>query len=537
MARVLPVDRGPAYDSERRVLARLQELDDDWLIFHNIKWQGLRRNRQGDGETDFALFHPSAGILVIEAKGGDIILRNGDFMRRYPGGRRERIDSPFDQAEACKRQLSNFLASGVDGLEHGPRVGRAVAFPDVRFEGDLGPAGPRAAILDANDLLDINNAIRKLVDYWRPPQKLTREQLTRIRRLLLPSVTVKRRLREEVEDAQAGIIKLTDEQYEVLDGIGGNRQALITGGAGTGKTMLAIERARRLADLGAKVLLVCYNRLLGDALHAEFSAEPNVIAGNLHSVLRDVFIDANMLEAEGTSQEWWDTRVDLFPEAAATVGLEVDAVIIDEGQDFRPGWWLPLKLIMLDFSDGWFYVFADEQQALFTDGWTPPFDTHLFTYRLTRNCRNTDPIAAKVAAIFGGSVKASNLPGPKPKFHQIRNADDALDKILGRLRELLREGIQVDQIQVLSTRDLVDRLRGSDVDGVGLVGTGEDGIAVDTIRRFKGREALVVLCAITNAESDGELKTLAYTGMSRAQAILDVFASREVMAAINWGNA
>ncbi len=143
MAVVLPANREPEYDSERRVLAHLRRLDDDWVIFHNIKWQALRRNRQGDGETDFALFHPTKGILVIEAKGGEVIVEEGEYWRRHQNGQLEKIASPFEQAEACKRQLSDFLVAEVDGLGGGPRVGRAVAFPHVKIDGALGPAGPR----------------------------------------------------------------------------------------------------------------------------------------------------------------------------------------------------------------------------------------------------------------------------------------------------------------------------------------------------------------------------------------------------------
>jgi NAD(P)-dependent dehydrogenase (short-subunit alcohol dehydrogenase family) len=535
MAVILPDHPEPEHDSERRVLTRLRELDDDWLVFHNIKWQALRRNRQGDGETDFALFHPTKGIFVVEGKGGDVIIEDGQYKRRHARGALEDIGSPFDQAEACKRQLSDFLAAEINGLAHGPRVGRAVAFPHVRIEGDLGPAGPRAIIVDAGDLAMVGRTIQRLVDYWKPSQQLSPAQLARIRKLLLPSVTVRRLLREEVADAGEAIVELTKEQFEVLDAIGGNRQAFITGGAGTGKTVLAIERARRLADLGATVLLVCFNRLLGEALRAEFTSQPNVIAGNLHRVVRQILVDAHHLVPDDPGQEWWDTEaIALFPEAAADLGFEVDAVIIDEAQDFHPHWWDPLKLVMRDFHDGWLYVFADEQQALYTEGWSPPFDTHAFTYRLTRNCRNTDPIATKVSAVFGGSSQARGVPGPKPRFLVVKNAEDATAKILARLDELLVEGITPAQIQVLATgRELVTRLRGEDVNGIGLVEAGGDGIAVETVHRFKGLEAPVVLLAIVDPNSDVD-GALAYTGLSRAQTMLEVFGTAETRVGIHW---
>jgi hypothetical protein len=519
------------------VLTRLRRLDDAWMVFHNIKWQALRRGRQGDGETDFVLFHPQHGVLVIEAKGGEVVVEEGRFFRRLPTGRLYPINDPFDQAEACKRHLSDFLAAQVEGLGGGPRVGRAVAFPHVRMKQSLGAQGPREIILDAGDLEQIEQSISRLVDHWRPPQRLTDTQLARIRKLLVPSVTVRRLLRDELADAAAALVVLTNEQYEILDAIGGNRQALVLGSAGTGKTLLAVERTRRLADLGASVLLVCFNQLLGEKLAAEFEGNGLVTAGTFHQVARRFAIRANRLIPDEPSQEWWERELPtLFAEVAAETEFEVDAVIVDEGQDFRPNWWDALRLVLRDLDDGWLYVFADTHQALFVPGWASPFETRAFEYRLTKNCRNTRPIAEKVAAVFGGEVKTNKVDGPKPKFHVAASADAAVQRVLDRLGELLAEGLKPAQIQVLSTTwEAADRLRGRDVDGIGLVAHGEDGIAVETVQRYKGLEAEVVIIVI--AEFADELdRSLVYTGLSRAQTFLEVIGPEVVMKAVGWGS-
>ena len=517
------------------MLARLRLLDDTWLVFHNIKWRALRRGRQGDGETDFALFHPTRGILVIEAKGGDVTVRDGRYFRQARGGAYP-IGDPFEQAEACKRQLSDFLAAEVDGLGGGPRVGRAVAFPHVRIQQPLGAQGPREIILDADDLNHIEKSVSRLSDYWRPPQQLTSTQLGRIRRLLLPTVTVKRLLRDDLADAAAGLVELTNEQYDVLDAIGGNRQALILGGAGTGKTLLAVERARRLADLGASVLLVCFNQLLGEQLAAEFRDNTLVTAGTFHQVARRVAVLAHRLIPDNPPQDWWEEELpSLFPEIAAEVGFEVDAVVVDEAQDFRSGWWDALRLVMRDLDDGWFYVFADTHQALFVPGWRSPFETAAFEYRLTKNCRNTRPIAEKVAAVLGGEVRTNRLEGPRPRFHVVTSADTAVQRVATRLGELLDQGIDPSQIQVLSTtKRFAERLRGRDVAGIGLVDYGDDGIAVETVQRFKGLEAEVVVIVILEPDSKLDL-SLAYTGLSRAQTLLEVVGTQAVLEAIGWG--
>ncbi|HET8930094.1 MAG TPA: NERD domain-containing protein [Acidimicrobiales bacterium] len=552
MAKVYPEDREPEHDSERRVLDALRGLDGDWHVFHNIKWQGLRRDRQGDGETDFALFHPTLGITVIEAKGGEIALDDGEFVRLLPDGRRKAITNPFDQAAACKRQLREFLCGSVDGLDRIPRVGHAVAFPHGRVDADLGPQGPREIIIDADDLSDITGAVERVAKHWDPPTRLDHDQLASIRRLLLPSVRVRRLLADHIADASRAIIELTEEQYEVLDGLGENRQALITGGAGTGKTVLATERVRRLADLGedARVLFVCFNRPLGDALAAEFDGNPNVIAGNFHRLVRNTLAEAELPFPKPVTPEWWaHDAISQFPDAAAKLGFEVDAVVVDEGQDFRPIWWDALQMVMRDPDDGWFYVFADAQQAVYVDDWSPPFDGRVTRWTLSKNCRNTDEIAAKVGGLFGGAVKALGVSGPKPKFHTVKNRDALAARLASRVRELFDEGLGADQIQVLSSsRRLIDELQSALVDDaargqsdqrVGVVpGASDDetaagGVAMETIQRFKGLEAPVVLVVLAGDLDDDDL-ALAYTGFSWATTMLEVFGTAATMRTVHW---
>ena len=90
-------------------------------------------------------------------------------------------------------------------------------------------------------------------------------------------------------------------------------------------------------------------------------------------------------------------------------------------------------------------------------------------------------------------------------------------RVLDRLGELLDEGIDPSSIQVLSTSaSVVERLIGRDVAGVGLVGYGDDGVAVETVQRFKGLEAEVVLLVIPAMDNEVDLP-LVYTGLSRAQ--------------------
>ena len=80
MARMFP-SRFPdgAPGSERKVYNALSKLDGDWTVFHSVAWQGMRGNRQGDGEADFVVAHPAKGLFIIEVKGGNITLENGQW--------------------------------------------------------------------------------------------------------------------------------------------------------------------------------------------------------------------------------------------------------------------------------------------------------------------------------------------------------------------------------------------------------------------------------------------------------------------------
>ena len=162
------------------------------------------------------------------------------------------------------------------------------------------------------------------------------------------------------------------------------------GSAGTGKTVLAIERARRLSEEGFSVLLTCYNGPLGEFLADAVRESASVTAGSSHSVCLRLIKEAGMRVPRSPSQEWWRTDApDLMLRAAEETGRNFDAIVVDEGQDFAPGWFEGLMILLSDLETGPFYVFADTQQAIYLKDWAPPGEWPAFD--LDVNCRNTLP--------------------------------------------------------------------------------------------------------------------------------------------------
>jgi hypothetical protein len=79
-------------------------------------------------------------------------------------------------------------------------------------------------------------------------------------------------------------IQLTQQQSRILRGIGARKRAAICGGAGTGKTLLALEKARQLAETTGETLLLCYNHLLADYLKTASLGVARLHAMNYHQL-------------------------------------------------------------------------------------------------------------------------------------------------------------------------------------------------------------------------------------------------------------
>jgi hypothetical protein len=523
----LPANASP---SEKPVYGGLEQLPDPWRVFHSVAWQSLRKGRQGDGEADFVLIHPRHGLIVIEAKGGSIHIRDGKWFTSNKKGTHP-ID-PFEQATASKHALVGYLRDTIPDLPW-LEAGHGVWFPQIAVSGDLTAAAPDEIVLDRNDLNKPVVAINDLVNRWGLHGTIPDAFVEAITRQLAPTVTIRHTLADDVADVHARQLALTETQRLALAGLRRARRVIVYGGAGTGKTVLAEERARRLSADGFRVVLTCFNRPLGDAFADEFVDNTLVTAGSFHHLAHTWITDAGLDFPDNPDPDWWDDPLGELLLEAFTVGdFRADAIIIDEGQDFDDSWFMALEAALSDPDDGLFLVFADRQQAIYREDWEPPFNA--VEYSLDLNCRNTNQIAAVVARIYGDELPTSGADGPDPEFHAVESPE-GIDKTLrGILHRLVNEGaIPADRVVILTQgRETKDRLVGQTSAGLplGAIGT-PDTIAVETIYRFKGLEADATIVILDRLEKDRD-RALAYIGLSRARFHLVVISPPEVGTAL-----
>jgi hypothetical protein len=285
-----------AKSAEDRVYDRLRGAlpADEYHLYRNVRWISKPDSHSParDGETDLLIVHPERGLLVVETKGGRI---RRDGSGRWWSGDHELRPPPFEQAERSKHALKEKLGSlpGWPGRVDEVRAGHAVAFPDVNVRTaatrafGLGTDTDLALVLDESDLTTdeaAKAAVERAYDHWlgdgRRGQPFSQRQLALIDELMAPTVELTPLLRHEVEEGERQVVELTRAQMMVLDILRGQRRAAIVGPAGSGKTMLAREKARLLAKEGFSTLLVCFNQPLARMLRHELTGQP--APGGLH---------------------------------------------------------------------------------------------------------------------------------------------------------------------------------------------------------------------------------------------------------------
>jgi len=424
MARLIPkiVPEEISNVGERNVaMALVEQLPDDCIVYHSYPWLRSDRNDNTgrvtlrEGEADFVIVHPKAGVLILEVKGGEIHYdhKSRGWYRKEPH-RIVEIKDPFEQARRNAHTLEREIRrESFRGQDHIPcPYGYAVVFPHCEYSGAVPPGADTSIIFTASDLEHLGKRVTKVLGLWKRgsvPVNLSKEQMAGIQLALSPAFRLLPVLFRQIQEQEERLIHLTEDQVRLLDFLDAHDRAAIKGVAGSGKTILACARAQKFARSGKKTLLVCYNKPLAEWLESSLQDEfkDTVKVATFHGLCSEWCRKAHIPFAPKWNDggEFWKTTApQLLLNAIDLVPDRFDAVVVDEGQDFFPDWWIALEMINSSGEKGPFYVFFDPAQNLFVDGdlaipdLGKPFD-------LQTNCRNTRRIAA-----ICGEILAVDIP-------------------------------------------------------------------------------------------------------------------------------
>ena len=526
--------------AERRLYEGfLRQLDDQYVVYHSVDWVLAGRGGPIEGEADFVIAHPKDGLLIVEAKGGS--LSYDPHSKRWSqsgcSGRHLLDEDPFHQAADEMHSLVQILSAQPGWERWKPSYGYGVAFPDVAYHERAHPAAPPEVAIDHDDLERLAERVPEVMRFWRREgRRFGSEGIDALATALGFRMEVRTPLAVRFGEEDRKIVELTSDQAWILSFVAHRKRAAVTGPAGAGKTLLAVQLSKRLAAEGLRTLLTCFSRRLGQYLRASTEGVEGVDVGTFHDVCVRMAKEAGFALPERSGQLDSDLLERELPEllerAARTLGPRYDAIVVDEAQDFRERWWPALLALHRDHDDGMFYLFADDNQKL--DGGALPLGPELRVPPLPANLRNTRAIHEFVSVFYQGQGKptAKGPAGRPPQILGYRDDEDLAHLLAVVLGDLVREErVPLGDIVVLTPAGKANsrlRSRGS-VDGFRLSDEPESGSVLATsIQGFGGLERPVVVLAELEDKPPEDLARYLYVGGSRARSHLIVLAMEPV---------
>jgi superfamily I DNA/RNA helicase len=326
---------------------------------------------------------------------------------------------------------------------------------------------------------------------------------------------------------------LTQRQARILDAIRLNTRVEVRGGAGSGKTWLAVEQARRLAKDGQRVGLLCYSRGLSAYLRRRVALLPvgqrPAYVGEFHAL----GVAWGAPRGQDDDSDYWERRL---PEEMTRVAQHLtgseryDAFVVDEAQDFADSWWPALVQGLRDRERGGLYAFADEGQRVFARHGRPPVE--LVPIALDENLRNTKQIAQTFGSLTPTQMAYRGGDGVPVRFvpcssaDAVTTADDVVDG-------LLADGWKHEQVALLTTghrHPVQVEQQAAGHDAYWDSYWAGDDVFFGHVLGFKGLERPAVVLAVNGfGRGDERAREKLYVGLSRARDLLVVCGDPEVI--------
>lgn len=564
MARMIPPTIGDdAPPGEHAVFAALRAAPDEWVVFHSLEI--ARHVRQVQGEADFVVVAPGHGILVIEVKSHESIEADGEGRWRY--GKRDWVTrSPFEQASGAQHSIIEFLESRGSGPVGYPIFHAAWLTQLSKSKFSAGIGWHEWQLLDAADLeadkapgaiiRTLNKASAHLAETINGYRRVTGQpdaaHTDRIAELLTPRFQLELSAKELARRREHEQATFTTEQVKILDVVGSNPRLLVEGPAGSGKTWVAAEAARRAAESGKRTLVVVFNRLI-EARLAELCGE-GIEVRRIHSLMAQVVDrhagknEAQRKLASGrVERDWYDvTLPEQALEAALELGPQYDYLVVDEAQDVALEQYLDVldALLVGGLERAPVFITGDfDHQVIYrrhanADGDEAP-DARatvlrrmpgLVTLQLRSNVRTTPEVARFVAELIGEPTlysehRRSDDDQVSVERHTFTTMDEQQRLLADAVERILSEPFTVRELVILSPYARERSAAGqalanpaTDARLTSRLGTSIDDatrVRWGSIHEFKGLEAPAVI--LTDVDlSKGYHRDLLYVGASRA---------------------
>jgi hypothetical protein len=565
---------------ERR-FARLLEakLEDDYLCWYNVPISPKRLH------PDFIIMHPQRGIIILEVKDwrlSTIQAMNQDETELLIHGQIIKQKNPLEQAREYATTVVNILQADPQLIHAEGRYQGKLLFPwtcgivltnitrKEYEQTDLSEVIEPRWIIFKDEMTEATDAMVFQEQLWgmfpfNAHGMLTLPQIDRVRWHLFPEIRLPYKqasLFDDLDDEPQtlpNIMMVMDLQQEQLARSLGEGHRVIHGVAGSGKTLILGYHAEHLAKACSRpILVLCFNRLLAQRL--EHWMQVKGIGDKVHVHTFHAWCHRQLTTFNvglplntGDTNAFFDEMVDKVireVERGQIPSGQYDAVMIDEGHDFRPEWF-KLVVQMVNPNTNSLLVLYDDAQSIYDTRKKGRFSfkgvgiqAQGRTTILKVNYRNTCEIL-DFAAGFARQLLTQEdsdedgIPrlapisagrrGTKPLLVKLPTIHAEADEIARRLIEANQKGVAWKDMAVLywDSEDRQEMYRALNEQHIYVVGKDSISFAKDndkvkflTIHNSKGLEfPLVAIMGgriVEEAKTDAETAKLLYVAMTRA---------------------
>lgn len=537
---------------ERLVYEKLgRDLDPECVVLHSLGLYGHETKIWG--EADIVVLS-TKGFFALEVKGGKVSCKDGVWIYGEPGGPTyTKKEDPWTQAKGTMFAVRNLL-NEADSQFKDLLLGFGVVMPMETFT-TVGAEIEPAVLLDKRDFRrNLGFYLGALQRHWtdayrakhgKVPRLPSKADIQAARKVLRPDVDSAFSIGSYLTGVDSTLVQLSNDQVRVSRRMAANPRTIVRGKAGTGKTVIAIERARQLSREGHRVLFLCFNHLLAQHIQSSLVGDAcakGIDVRHVHSLYGEIIGKSGMQDhlATATSEQelFAETYPRVFVDAALECGLPPwDALVIDEAQDLLTPDNIDAFDLMLGapgINRGRWHIFFDRLQNIYAteiqdavgqrlaEG-QPMFDD------LFENCRNTRQVAVQASIISGIDLAIEGAPdGPSCENIWYRDKKSFAEQLNGLVANLLGHDIRPNDIAILSTRKRDNSLVAGieKVAGIRLVDAAfanKGDLIFSTMHSFKGLERQVVIAIDMEGIGDPAYSMLHYAGLSRARGLLHAF--------------
>ncbi len=529
------------HESERLVWETLaRQVDEETELVANLRLT----SRKKDHELDIVVLRPGVGVVVVEVKGGSVWVDPAGQWWSGGGARQSRV-RPVDQARDGKFALRDFIEADPRWKNRHSRVrfGHAIVLPYTDLAEDFATLDcPRWMVSGRGDLDDLAGRILGVATLQENEQRVpTAQDVELINEILTGRSFPTYDITSEADEREAVADRLTQEQAALLKITRLIPRMEVRGGAGSGKTILALTQAKELTRgqgerRPQRVALLCYSIGLSQYFKRQLSGVPRnhrpAFAGSFEDLANAWGIST---DHDRNDAAFWER--DLAAQMADVAsglpeGQRFDAIIVDEAQDFADHWWQPLMKALKDEETGGLYVYSDENQRIFPRYGQPPVP--LVPLVLDHNLRNTRQIARAFGPLTPMRMTLKGGDGPEVTVVPT-TSEAALGVSDDEVEALLDEGWHAEHIALLTmgSRHPAQAER-QDMDGqIGYWRSfwENDDVFYGHVLGCKGLERKAVVLCINTDKPDRAREKL-YVGMSRATDRLIVVGDPEFIRSI-----